>query len=271
MAFLISARLHLYVYDLSLAPEANDHSPESEICNRISYLYPYIITCLKKLFLLFTIITAGTAAWGQNAFSLATDISLLRNRNKDQEFTALGQSIRTYLHLKPRESVYASISYYTKGKFSNTLTALAYDTATAPQRLNYTVKSSIRYTNLSFGWVHYFVGAYNNEPYESASNWNLYGSAGFGLLLGSAENSHSPQVDTALYEKPPFSREGSGDFKRLTLDLALGVETQIGAGFFLYGEARTWLRASSYPSPYLFNKKAPNVAILSGGLRLLID
>lgn len=226
---------------------------------------------MKKLFLLFTIIGAGTAAWGQNAFSLGTDISLLRNMNKDQQFTVLGQSIRGYLHLKPRESVYASLSYYSKGKFSNTLTALAYDTATAPQRLNYTAKSSIRYTNLSFGWVHYFKGAYNNEPYDSGSNWNLYGSAGFGLLLGSAENSHSPGVDTSLYEKPPLSQEGSGEFKRLTLDLALGVETQIGAGFFLYGEARTWLRASSYPSPYLFNKKAPNVGILSAGMRFLFD
>lgn len=191
--------------------------------------------------------------------------------NKDQQFTVLGQSIRTYLHLKPKESVYASLAYYSKGKFSNTLTALAYDTATSPQRVNYTAKSSIRYTNLSFGWVHYFKGAYNNEPYESGSNWDLYGSAGFGLLLGTAENNHSPAVDTALYEKPALSQEGVGEFKRLTLDLALGVETQIGAGFFMYGEARTWLRASSYPSPYLYNKKAPNVGILSVGMRFLID
>lgn len=226
---------------------------------------------MKKLFLLFTLITAGRAALGQNAFSIATDISLLRNANKGQAFTVWGQNIRSYLHLKPRESVYASLSYYTKGKFSNTLTALAYDTATTPQRLNYTVKSSIRYTNLSFGWLHYFKGAYNHEAYDSGSNWNLYGSAGFGLLLGTAENSHSPQVDTALYAKPFIAKEGTGDFKRLTLDLALGVETQIGAGFFIYGEARTWLRMSEYPSPYLFNRKAPGVGILSGGLRLLID
>lgn len=238
---------------------------------RTSYLYCYIITCLKKLFLLFTIIGLGTAVRGQNAFSLATDLSLLRNMNRDQEFSVLGQSIRTYLHLKPRESVYASIAYYTKGTFSNSITALAYDTATRPQQLNYTARSSIRYTNLSFGWVHYFKGAYNLEAYEGKDTWNLYGSAGFGLLLGTAENSHSPAVDTALYRKPSLSQEGTGEFKRLTLDLALGAEVQIGAGFYLYGEARTWLRASSYPSPYLFNKKAPNVGILSGGLRLLID
>jgi hypothetical protein len=221
---------------------------------------------LKKLFLLFTIIAAVTAARGQNAFSIATDASLLRNMNKDQKFTVLGQSVRAYFHLAPKATVYTSISYYTGGKFSNTLTALAYDTATIPQRLNYTASSTLRYRNLSFGFVHFFKGAYNSEE-----TWNLYGTAGFGLLLGKAENRHNPQVDTALYEKLPLSIEGNGDFKRLTLDLALGVETQIGAGFFLYGEAKTWLRASSYPSPYLFNKKAPNVAILSGGLRILID
>ncbi|HEY1115574.1 MAG TPA: hypothetical protein VGE66_18530, partial [Chitinophagaceae bacterium] len=175
---------------------------------------------MKKLFLLLTIIGGGAAVQGQNAFSLATDLSVLRNMNKDQEFTVLGQSIRSYLHLKPKESVYASIAYYTKGQFSNTVTALAYDPATTPQRLNYTARSSIRYTNLSFGWLHYFKGAYNLEAYEGKDTWNLYGSAGFGLLLGTAENTHSVQVDTALYEKPPLSKEGTGEFKRLTLDLA---------------------------------------------------
>lgn len=191
--------------------------------------------------------------------------------NKDQTFSVWGQSIRSYLHLKPRESLYASIAYYTQGTFRNTLTAAAYDSVTTPQRLNYTVRSHIRYTNLSFGLLHYFKGAYSFENDESKDSWNLYGSAGFGLLLGKAENYFTPQVDTALYHPSDLVREGTGDFKRLTLDLALGVETQIGAGFFIYAEARTWLRASSYPSPYLINKKAPNVGILSGGLRLLID
>jgi hypothetical protein len=212
------------------------------------------------------IIAAGTGAWAQNAVSVSTDLSILRNMNKDQEFTALGQTVRGDLHLAPKASVYASISYFTGGKISNTLTALAYDRPTNPQTLNYTAKSTLRYRNVSFGLRHFFKGSYYSED-----TWNLYGTAGFGLLLGKAENSHSPQVDTALYEKPPFSIEGNGEFRRLTLDLSLGAETQIGAGFFLYAEAKTWLRASTYPSPYLFNKKAPNVAILSGGLRILID
>jgi len=186
--------------------------------------------------------------------------------NEDQEFTAIGQMVRGDLHLSPKASVYGSIAYFTGGKFKNTLTALAYYPATSPQQVDYTAESTLHYRNISLGVRHFFKGAYN-----SVDTWNLYGTAGFGLLLGAAENTHSPQVDTALYEKPPLSAEGTGDFRRLTLDLSVGAETQVGGGVFLYAEAKTWLRASTYPSPYLYNQKAPNVAILGVGLRILID
>ena len=221
---------------------------------------------MKKIAFLLTILFTGSAALAQNAFSVGTDLSVLRSFNRNQQFTAVGQTVHGALHLKPRESVYASISYFTGGKFRNTLTALAYNPATTPQRLEYESRSTVRYRNLSFGLKHYFKGSYSND-----STWNLYGSAGFGLVFGEAENSHGRSIDTARYEIPPKAIAGTGEFKRLTLDLTLGVETQIGAGFYIYGEARTWLRASEFPSPYLFNKKAPNVGILSGGLRILID
>ena len=231
-----------------------------------SYLYPYIITCLKKLFLLLTIVALGSAATGQNAFSVATDLSVLRNMNTDQEFFAIGQNFQLNIHLTPKGSFYGSVSYYSAGKFDNTLTALAKDSVTMPQSINYTADSRVRYRNMSLGLKYYFKGEYSSQE-----TWNIYGTAGFGIIFGKAENSHNPVVDTALYEKPYVSIEGAGQFKRLTLDLALGTETPIGSGIYLYTEVKTWLRASDYPSPYLYNQKAPNVVILCGGLRLLFD
>jgi hypothetical protein len=213
-----------------------------------------------------TIVAAGSSASGQTAFSVATDLTVLRNMNADQGFTALGQTLQVNIHLTSRESVYGSVSYYGGGKFSNTLTASAYDGATTPPSINYEAKSTVHYRNMSLGLKYFFKGAYSSQE-----TWNIYGTAGFGILFGQAENTHSPYVDTAFYEKPQVSIEGSGRFKRLTFDLALGTETPIGSGIFLYAEARTWLRTSDYPSPYLYNQKAPNVAILCGGLRILID
>jgi hypothetical protein len=209
---------------------------------------------------------AAGSVFGQTAFSVATDLTVLRNMNADQQFTALGQTLQANIHLTPRESVYGMVSYYGGGKFSNTLTASAYDSATAPSSINYEVNSNVHYRNMSLGLKYFFKGAYNSQE-----TWNIYGTVGFGILFGQAENTHNPYVDTALYEKPQVSIEGIGHFKRLTFDLALGSETPIGSGIFLYAEARTWLRASDYPSPYLYNQKAPNVAILCGGLRILID
>jgi len=93
--------------------------------------------------------------------------------------------------------------------------------------------------------------------------------AGFGLLFGRAENTFNKAIDTAKYRVQQLP--GNGKFRRLTFDVGLGVEAPIGTGFYFYGELRTWLPASDYPSPYLNNNDGPRVLLLNGGLRLLFD
>jgi hypothetical protein len=202
-------------------------------------------------------------------FSVATDGSILRNLNSRQKFWAFGQTVQ--LNFYPtsgnKNAIYAWVSYYTNGKFKNNFFAAAKDISTTPQEFPYRVHTSLRYRNLSVGWKHYFKGGYNAETI-----WNIYGLAGFGLLLGKAENSYNQSIDTALYlTKPP--KEGNGAFKRMTLDMALGTEFPLGTAVFVYTEARTWIPTSHYPSEYLYedNYNIPAVLAINVGLRVLIE
>jgi hypothetical protein len=202
-------------------------------------------------------------------FSVATDGTLLRNLNSRQKFWAFGQTVQ--LNFYPtsgnKNAVYAWVSYYTNGKFKNNFSAAAKDQSTTPQNLPYKVHTNLRYRHLSVGWKHYFRGGYNTETL-----WNIYGLAGFGLLLGKAENSYSQLVDTALYFITP-PKEGNGAFKRMTLDLALGTEFPLGTAVFVYTEARTWIPTSHYPSEYLYvdNYNIPAILAINVGLRVLIE
>ena len=110
----------------------------------------------------------------QNAASIATDISILRSLTPGQQFWSFGQSVKGEYHLKPTESLYAQVGYYTDGKYKNSLTATAKDGATSPQNIRYITRSALRLRHLSLGWKHYFKGSYNNE-----TDWNFYGTAGF--------------------------------------------------------------------------------------------
>ena len=131
--------------------------------------------------------------------------------------------------------------------------------------------------DLSTGRLHgYLLSAVAPRPIAFAStvdaegNWNLYGTAGFGLLIGSIENSYSTNIDTSKYTLPSNPLSGKGNFKRLTLDLGVGAELPLGAGIFLYTEGRAWLPTSSYPSSYLFiNDKAPFILTANFGIRVL--
>ncbi len=113
------------------------------------------------------------------------------------------------------------------------------------------------------GWKHYLKGAYNAEE-----GWNLYGYAGFGLMFGVAENTHSINIDSASYVIPVL--QGKDKFKRLTFDLGLGYEIPLGGDIYLYMEGRTLIPTTDYPSRYLFiNENAPWFGSVNGGLRIL--
>ena len=221
---------------------------------------------MKKILFILFIITCRYAATAQNAASIATDVSILRSLTQGQKFWSFGQSVKGEFHLKPAETVYVQVGYYTDGKYKNELTATAKDAATAPQAIHYTTRSAMRIRHLSLGWKHYFKGSYNNE-----TDWNFYGTAGFGLLAGRANNTPTQTVDTALYEVPQVAIAGGGHFKRLTFDVSLGAEMILGAGVYLYTDVRTWIPASDYPSPFLYNNNLPRTLMVNGGIRVLFD
>lgn len=123
----------------------------------------------------------------------------------------------------------------------------------------------MRYKHLSFGWKHFLKGSFDNED-----SWNLYGYAGFGLMMGRVTNSFSAIIDTANYSVPV--NKGKANFKRLTCDLGLGWEVLLGSGIYFYNEARVEIPTTDYPSPYLFvNENAPLMASVNFGLRILFD
>ncbi len=204
------------------------------------------------------------AAWSQQMqFSIATDLGAQRSLKKEQRFWSVGQTVHAIFNLTPKEGVYVWFSYYTNGNFKNNLTATAKSGLTTPQEIDYVNQSKLRFKHISIGYRKYLVGACDIEK-----GWNLYATAGLGLLPGRITNVHTVSIDTSLYNVPVLS--GVANFKRLTADLGLGYEKPIGADFFLYAEGRAWIPASDYPSKYLFvNDKAPLTAMFNIGLRIL--
>lgn len=204
------------------------------------------------------------AAWSQQMqFSIATDLGAQRSLKKEQRFWSVGQTVHAIFNLTPKEGVYIWFSYYTNGNFKNNLTATAKSGLTIPQAIDYVNQSKLRFKHFSIGYRKYLVGACDIEK-----GWNLYATAGLGLLPGRVTNVHSVAIDTADYNVPVLS--GTANFKRLTADLALGYEKPLGADFFLYAEGRAWIPASDYPSKYIFvNDKAPLTAMFNIGLRIL--
>lgn len=222
--------------------------------------------CLKNIVPVFLFLLAIKPASAQVvAFSLSTDASVLRSVSEGQRFWAFGQTVAGSFHFDLRWTGYASVCYYTNGRFKNNFTATAKDSA-QPAQVGYASRSNLRYRQLSLGFKYYLKGSYNNEE-----SWNLYGLGGFGLLFGSVENFFSQAIDTSKYVVPRQSVEGSGDFKRLTFDLGLGAEALLGASVYLYADLRTWVPASDFPSPYLYNNNTPRNITVNGGIRVLFD
>jgi len=207
--------------------------------------------------------------WGNSTFaqypslSVSTDMGLIRNWPEGQRFIALNSSINTDFHLTKKEGIQVIFSYSTAGKYSNTLRAKAIDPGTLPQQMQYSNRGKMRIRLLSVNWKHYLKG----DP-QAEKGWNLYSKAGFGLLMGWVDNAHNRIIDTALYQVPVLS--GNANFKRMTLDLALGWEKPLGADFYFYTEARVAVPSPGYPSPFLLvNDNAPFTTLLCGGLRIL--
>lgn len=222
--------------------------------------------CLNKILFIFFFLSVLNTASGQVvAFSLSTDAGVLRSFSKGQRFWAFGQTVSGNFHFTPQWTGYALVCYYTNGRFKNSFTATAKDSA-QPAQLAYTTRSLLRFRQLSLGFKYYLKGSYNNEE-----SWNLYGLGGFGLLFGSVENFYSQAIDTSKYTVPQQSVEGSADFKRLTFDLGLGAEALLGASVYLYADVRTWIPASDFPSPYLYNNNMPRNITVNGGIRVLFD
>lgn len=199
----------------------------------------------------------------QMRFSVSPDLSIMRNFSPKQKFFALGQTVQGHFHFSKKESGYAWFTFFTPGKFKNNFIATAKMPGTSPAAIPFKATARWRNNQVSIGWKHYFKGSFDAE-----TGWNLYSTAGFGLMFTKVENIFAPAIDTNLYNTS--IRPGANEFKRLTFDLGLGIEYPLGGDFFLYGDARTWIPATRYPSPYLHsNKNVPLPFILAVGLRIL--
>lgn len=191
----------------------------------------------------------------------------MRNFSPRQKFWAIGHTVSGDLHFNDKETGYVWLSYFSPGKFSNRFYATAKSPATTPAVVPFNAKGRLEFREISLGWLHYFKGSY-----RETKGWSLFGRAGFGLKFSKAENVFEPGVDTVDYQLPAFPVEGQHQFNRLVFDLGLGAEIPLGGNFYAYGEARTWLPASSYPSPVLHNNKnVPFPLIVGVGLRIFFD
>ena len=187
----------------------------------------------------------------------------MRNFSPKQKFWSLGQTIQFNFHFNSKQSAYAWITYYTPGKFGNNFTATSKSSAVTPLAIPFKASERWRNNEISIGWKHYFKGSYDAE-----TGYNIYSTAGFGLMFTKVENVFMPAIDTSLYNTPTLP--GNSEFYRLTIDLGAGVEFPIGGNFFLYSDVRTWLPTTDYPSPYLHsNKNVPLPFMISGGMRIL--
>ncbi len=220
---------------------------------------------MKKILYISILILAWQSIYAQPGFSVSTDLSYLRSFTKAQKFHSFGQTVHAQWHLREKETIYAWISYFVEGKYSNPFTATAKDSSVSPTLQNYTSNSRLRYRTLSIGWKHYFKGNF----YREDPGLSIYSLAGFGLLSGRVENRYDPGVDTSRYNTPQKALEGIEGFKRLTVDLGLGIETELFSSVYLYGEVRTWIPITDFPSPYLVNDDVPKVVTAGLGLRVL--
>jgi hypothetical protein len=192
---------------------------------------------------------------------------VLHNFDGKQKFTVVGQSILPQWHVDKKTTLYAWFTYHANGKYKSNLLATAKSPSTQPQNISFTSNSEMRLRQLSLGVKKYFIGSF-----ERLENFNLYGAGGFGLIIGTASNNFSAFFDTSLYTIQNNVKNGSGDFKRLTLDLVGGIEFPVSYEIFVYSEIRMHIPTTNYPNSYLLkNSNAPFVAGINLGLRILFN
>jgi len=125
----------------------------------------------------------------------------------------------------------------------------------------------MRLRQASLGVKKYFIGSY-----EKLEDFSFYGAAGFGLIIGTASNIFSSIVDTSLYTIQNNVVDGSGDFKRLTLDVIAGFDFPVSYEVFIYTEARLHIPTTNYPNNYLLkNSNAPLLGGINLGIRILFN
>lgn len=220
---------------------------------------------MAKCLVFFLLIS--TTGLAQVKFSLGTDFAVLRNFDEAHSFTVIGQTVLFQWHLEELTTIYAGIAYYKNGRYSGTLVAEAKQPLIQPPSFTFTTNSEMRIRNLSFGLKRYVKGNFKRE-----GKINAYAGAGFGLLMGEANNYFSRPVDTTMYSIQNNVTEGSGDFKRLSFDLSLGGEIAVVTEIFLFTDIRVFVPTTDYPSPYLLkNEHSPFLGSINLGLRVLFN
>ena len=200
-------------------------------------------------------------------FSIASDISVLHNFDGKQKFTVVGQSVIPQWHFDKINTLYAWFTYHANGKYKSTLIANAKSSSTQPQNISFTNESEMRLRQFSLGIKRYFIGSF-----EKLENFSFYCTAGFGLIVGSASNIFSTVIDTSLYTVQNNVVNGSGDFKRLTFDIAAGFDFPVSYEVFIYSEIRMHIPTTNYPNSYLLkNSNAPFLGGINIGLRVLFN
>lgn len=222
--------------------------------------------CVHSVSFFLVLLTPGLLH-GQVRFSLGTDASLLHNFAARQAFTVIGQTLHGEWHTNDKNTLYAWFSYHSNGTYKNELRAAAKDASTQPQTIFFTNHSEMKLRQLSLGFKKYLLGSY-----RSLEKFNLYGAAGFGLMIGTASNNFSIPVDTAVYTVQQHIASGSGDFKRMTLDISAGWEIPLAYEIFLYSEVRMQIPTTDYPNNYLLkNNHAPLPGSINLGIRILFN
>ncbi len=213
-------------------------------------------------FVLFALL-AGTGLQAQSGFSLASDFGVIRNFKSGQQYWAAGQAVLAQIHVNEKDGIYGMFAYYSHGKLKDNYRAPARLPLTVPAEIGFTNSGKLQTKNISVGYKRWLTGSAVAEK-----GWNSFATIGTGVILGRIENSFSAFIDTAFYTPPV--KAGKGNFKRITLDLSLGIEKPVGADIYLYSECRAFIPVSDYPSPYLpAGKYAPLTATLCLGVRIL--
>ena len=216
---------------------------------------------------LFAFLFSVNCLQAQVKFSLATDLSLLHNFDGKQKFTVIGQTVMPQWHFDAKNTLYAWFTYHGNGKYKSTLLASAKSSSTQPQTISFTNRSEMRLRQFSLGIKKYMIGSF-----DKLENFSLYVAGGFGLVIGTASNTFSTYIDTALYTVQNNIINGSGDFKRLTFDITGGVDFPVAYELFIYTEIRMHIPTTNYPNSYLLkNSNAPFLGGINLGIRVLFS